>query len=74
MRNYLHDEEQLGHQVDALLLSLRTQGLSERRIGELAGLLGNAMNGNGPRTREEASVLQRFEAWQQQHQTPTPRV
>ena len=63
MRDYLHDEEQLGHQVDAWLSALRAQGLSERRIGELAGLLGEAMSESGPKTREQQRTLHQFEGW-----------
>ena len=63
MRDYLHDEEQLGYQVDAWLSALRTQGISERRIGQLAGLLGEAISGRGPKSKEQECVLRRFEGW-----------
>ena len=63
MRDYLHDEEQLGYQVDAWLSALRARGLSERRIGELAGLLGEAMSEGGAKTKEQECVLRRFEGW-----------
>ncbi|NMP23984.1 hypothetical protein [Sulfobacillus harzensis] len=63
MRNYIHDEEELGREVDAWLAALRAQGVSERRMRELAGLLGNAMADSGPHDTAEERVLRRFEAW-----------
>lgn len=57
------DEDTLGRQVDAWLVTLRAQGLSARRIWELAGLLGQAMSARGPQNAAEAHALQRFEAW-----------
>lgn len=65
MREYIHDEDALGHQVDAWLAALRTQGLSDRRVRELAGLLGKAMGEGGPGNAAEARVLRRFEGWRQ---------
>ena len=70
MRDYLHDEEQLGYQVDAWLSSLRAQGLSERRIGQLAGLLGEAMSEGGPKSKEQERALQQFETWYQSTSIP----
>jgi hypothetical protein len=56
-------EDELGQWVDAWLTGLRAQGLSERRLRELAGLLGQAMSAEGPQTPAQARVLRRFEAW-----------
>jgi len=56
------DDEVLGYAVDAWLASLHAQGLSERRVRELAGLLGQAMSAEGPRNAAEERVLRRFEA------------
>ena len=58
------DDEALGCAVDAWLATLRAQGLSDRRIRELAGLLGSAMGDSGPQNSPEERVLRRFEAWQ----------
>ena len=57
------DDDTLGQAVDAWLTSLRTQGLSDRLLRQLAGLLGNAMSGSGPQSATEARVLRRFEQW-----------
>ena len=57
------DDEQLGHAVDGWLATLRAQSLSDRRIRELTGLLGQAMSGSGPRNAAEERVLRRFDAW-----------
>ncbi len=57
------DDEALGHAVDAWLASLRAQGLSVRRLRDLAGLLGQAMRPNADHTREEMRVLARFATW-----------
>lgn len=67
MRDYLHNEEQLGHQVDAWLSALRARGLSERRIGQLARLLGEATSESGPKTKEQEHALRQFEGWQADH-------
>ncbi|NMP24114.1 hypothetical protein [Sulfobacillus harzensis] len=53
----------LGPAVDAWLAALRTQGLSDRRVQELAGLLGNAMGDSEPQNVAEARALRRFERW-----------
>jgi hypothetical protein len=58
------DDETLGQAVDAWLTALRRQGLSNRRLRQLAGLLGNAMADSGPQDTAEERVLRRFEAWQ----------
>ncbi len=58
-------EDELGQWVDAWLTALRAQGLSERRIGELAMLLGQAISAEGPQNSVEARVLRRFEVWRQ---------
>jgi len=57
------DDDVLGHAVDAWLVSLRLQGLSDRRRRALAGLLGRSMSQSGYHTPEEAAVLARFAAW-----------
>ena len=57
------DDETLGRTVDAWLTALRAQELSERRIGELAALLGAAMSEGGPKTKEQERALQQFEGW-----------
>lgn len=41
------DDEALGYVVDAWLTALRSQGLSDRRIRELAGPLGATMSRSG---------------------------
>lgn len=59
------DDKTLGQAVDAWLTALRAGGdLSERRLAELAGLLGEAMSEVGPRSADAGRVLRRFEAWQ----------
>lgn len=62
MRDFFMDEELLG-QVDAWLASLRAQGLSDRPIRQLAGLLGTVMGTSGPRNVVEERVLRRLETW-----------
>ena len=57
------DDDTLGRAIDAWLSALRAQGLSARRIGELAGLLGEAMSEAVPKTPTQVRVLRRFEAW-----------
>lgn len=66
------DDEAVGHAVDAWLTALRTQGLSDRRIRELAGLLGNAMGDSGPHNATEERVLRRFEAWRRTNLNQAP--
>jgi hypothetical protein len=61
------DDEKLGHAVDAWLATLRARGLSERRLGELARLLGEAMSENEQKSLEQARVLKRFKGWQANH-------
>lgn len=63
MQNNEMDEEDLGHTVDAWLTALRNNGLSDRRVGQLARLLGEAMSEGGPRSPEQERVLRRFDAW-----------
>jgi hypothetical protein len=59
------DDEALGYVVDAWLVSLRAQSLSERRLRALAGMLGQAMSAEGPQTPAQAQVLRRFDTWRQ---------
>lgn len=66
------DEDQLGQTVDAWLASLRAQGLSGRRLGELASLLGQAMGASGPQNTQEERVVRRFEKWRQTRLRETP--
>ncbi len=63
MSGYIVDEDQLGHQVDAWLTALRAQGVSAKRLGELARLLGEATRDSGPRTLAQQLALQRFDDW-----------
>ncbi len=62
------NEEALGLAVDAWLMALRRQGLSNRRRAELARLLGRAMRDAGPQTPNEMRVLRRFMEWQREHE------
>jgi len=66
------DDEQLGPLVDTWLSALRSQGLSTRRIGELAGLLGQAMGAEGPKTPAQERALRRFEAWRRETSATAP--
>ncbi|NMP23742.1 hypothetical protein [Sulfobacillus harzensis] len=57
------DDETLGQAVDAWLTALRAQGLSERRMLQLAVLLGEAMSGAGPKTPAQAEAQEQFLQW-----------
>ena len=72
MKEYILDEDQLGQWVDAWLTALRAQDLSDRRVRELARLLGQAMSDSRPRNATESRVLQRFEAWRQTTRAEKP--
>lgn len=61
------DDEALGHAVDAWLGCLRQDGLSDRRILDLARLLGQAMSEPHDGPAAEAAALARFETWWRDH-------
>lgn len=56
MRDDPLDEAQWGQAVDAWLVSLRIQGLSDRWIRVLAGRLGDATRETGPTTPAQSRV------------------
>lgn len=57
------NDETLGHAVDAWLVRLRAHGLSDRRLRDWAGLLGQALRPIDDHAREELRMLARFAPW-----------